>query len=255
MVLCESLCMTGEDFFVSEIRPQDIEALRNNLITRGLKNTSVNRSLAVYKHFFNKCKQWGYVHTNPCQFIKKLPDNHKPRDSWLMEDLEVVSQHFKTHYYEDYLIFEFLRHTGCRLSTATRLRVRDVDLERKIVRLSTRKGAHSQERFYEVPISPRLGEVLKKCVKNKRLNDFVFLWRGQEVNCNNYSKRFKKRLRKLPLKGTCLILHALRNSFATRLSSKGVPINDIRRLLGHTNTIVTQMYLSENVEDLKKYVS
>lgn len=48
-----------------------------------------------------------------------------------------------------------------------------------------------------------------------------------------------------------LCVHDLRHVFATRLSQKGVPINNIQMLLGHGNISTTQIYLNPSYADLR----
>ena len=45
--------------------------------------------------------------------------------------------------------------------------------------------------------------------------------------------------------------HVLRHSFATHLSNDGADINAIKDLLGHASLAATQVYLHNNIEQLK----
>lgn len=45
--------------------------------------------------------------------------------------------------------------------------------------------------------------------------------------------------------------HVLRHSFATHLSNSGADINAVKELLGHSSLAATQVYLHNNIEQLK----
>jgi integrase/recombinase XerC len=46
--------------------------------------------------------------------------------------------------------------------------------------------------------------------------------------------------------------HVLRHTFATHLSNKGAPLNDIKALLGHASLASTQVYTHNSIEQLKE---
>jgi integrase/recombinase XerD len=51
-----------------------------------------------------------------------------------------------------------------------------------------------------------------------------------------------------------LSFHSLRHGFATHCIDKGIPLNQIQLLMGHTNIATTNVYLHANPKDsLKNY--
>ena len=89
------------------------------------------------------------------------------------------------------------------------------------------------------PILPPAMEVLKKydyklpVVSNQKVNDYLFL--------------LKERLG-INKQVTC---HIARHSFATLILSYDIPMENLKRMLGHKNIAVTQIYgkiLKSNVE-------
>ena len=51
-----------------------------------------------------------------------------------------------------------------------------------------------------------------------------------------------------------LHFHSLRHGFGTRMANQGVPIHQIRTLMGHSNISTTNIYLEANPQEaLKSY--
>ena len=72
--------------------------------------------------------------------------------------------------------------------------------------------------------------------------DLVFCTRtGTPVTAHNVRRDFRKVVEAAGLTGREWSPRELRHSFVSVLSDSGVPIEDISRLVGHSNTVVTEM--------------
>lgn len=249
-MLCKFI---GEGKYISQIKQADLEEFRNELL-KSISASSVNRYFSTIKHFFRKCDEWGYLSRNPCRNLRRLSEAPVVRNTWLERDIRLVRMYLKRHHLSDFYVFEFLRLTGCRLSSITELKVKDIDLINKTASLVTRKGPRARERCYIIPLHSELVIILRLLIANKKPNDFVFLTnRGCKFYPNRFCKRFRKVLQRAEVECKSS-LHGLRHLFATNLSKNGVPLKDISRLLGHANTVVTERYLHVSVEDLRKHI-
>ncbi|WP_211370496.1 tyrosine-type recombinase/integrase [Nonomuraea turkmeniaca] len=71
--------------------------------------------------------------------------------------------------------------------------------------------------------------------------DLVFCTRtGTPVTAHNVRRDFRKVVEATGLTGREWSPRELRHSFVSVLSDSGVPIEDISRLVGHSNTVVTE---------------
>ena len=155
----------------------------------------------------------------------------------------------------DKLIFELLYGSGLRVSELTGLRLRDLDLNQKVIIVH---GKGSKDRI--VPMSNETKEEFETYLlqsrpsllskSNNLENDYVFLnfkgttltSRGVRDILDRLIKESSSTLRVSP--------HTFRHSFATRLLNKGMDVRMVQELLGHSNLSTTQIYTKISKENL-----
>jgi integrase len=241
-----------EEPFVSAVKPHHLESLRTALSSEGIANTTINRYFNTAKHFFKKCEEWDFIQKSPAKFLKLLSNDAIRRESWSEEEVEVVRNFFREN---ERNVFDFIFLTGCRLSQAIELRVSDVDLANRVVTFRSKKGPEAKEKHYPFPMSESLLCLVLPFRKDKSPDDYIFLsTQGKPYKAALFSKNFRRMLARNKLDAGHLTLHGLRHMFASRLSRIGAPLNDIRVLLGHSTTKVTEGYIHANVDDLRRYI-
>ncbi|WP_435826445.1 tyrosine-type recombinase/integrase [Nonomuraea dietziae] len=81
----------------------------------------------------------------------------------------------------------------------------------------------------------------EKASERRQDTDLVFCTRtGTPVTAHNVRRDFRKVVDAAGLTGREWSPRELRHSFVSVLSDSGVPIEDISRLVGHSNTVVTE---------------
>lgn len=142
---------------------------------------------------------------------------------------------------------------GLRLSEACQLKWEDVNRQTKRVQIGGRAGFQTKNRRIRVlPISSELARVLGGI---EHRGEFVLtLQNGRGLRPHYVSVRFKKfiRLAGLPEEVT---FHSLRHTCCTNLILSGVPIELVRRYMGHSSISVTQRYVHSTIGDLERYIS
>jgi site-specific recombinase XerD len=114
-------------------------------------------------------------------------------------------------------ILMLLYSTGIRRSELVRLRVQDIDSERRIVHIRQGKGGKDRD----VPMCPKLLETLRE------------YWRWKKPKTWLFPRGIAKRVAP----------HMLRHSFATHLLENGADLPSIQVLLGHADLEATSIYL------------
>ena len=135
-------------------------------------------------------------------------------------------------------ILAILYGTGVRVSELTHIRMRDVDLDRGLLRVYQGKGKKDRQTL----LPAALREILRKQQKVKKPNDFLFTnGRGDKLTEASIQKIVAHAAIEAGI-GKTVSPHTLRHSFATHLLENGTDIRYIQELLGHAKLQTTQIY-------------
>lgn len=151
----------------------------------------------------------------------------------------------------DYAILVLLACHGLRAREATALKVPDVDLDRRCLRLRHRKNGTAAD----IPISERAAEALRDYLAARRdcTNEELFLADCAPVRPLTpaaLSCVAQRHLRKSF--GDRGGAYALRHSFAKALLDRGARLHDIGALLGHKSLRSTLIYTRIATEDMRE---
>jgi len=133
--------------------------------------------------------------------------------------------------------------TGLDLGVQFGLRwAEDVNFEARTIRGWRRKGRRRELKPYYVPIGDDLAAVLR-ALPSRLKSPWVFpntIGTGPEDGKHFVGRVFTPALRKAKIAN--FRWKDMRHTFASRLRMQGVDIQDIRDLLGHTSTRMTERY-------------
>ena len=156
----------------------------------------------------------------------------------------------------DAAILELLYGCGLRLSELAGLRLRDVDLRSRRVRVL---GKGNRERT--VPLGEKAATALERYLavrdglrSSKRPPDSEALWRGRHGRALGV-RRIQDIVRRCGQQGAGrseLHPHALRHSCATHMLEAGADLRIIQELLGHRSLGTTQRYTHVGMDHLQE---
>ena len=127
---------------------------------------------------------------------------------------------------------------GLRVSEVVALRVNDIDLESKTVKIRAGKG--QKDRISVLPES--LTDDLQFLMAGKHPNDFLFSSeRGGKLTTRTAQKIFESACKNAGIVKPATF-HSLRHSFATHVLENGTDVRYVQALLGHNNIRTTQIY-------------
>jgi integrase/recombinase XerD len=149
------------------------------------------------------------------------------------------------------LIIKLYYSSGLRLSEAINLRMRDLDIEQKVIWVRGGKGGKDRMTI----LSESLAKELIEFQTFRKPEEFVFINnRGNPFSPRSIQKAMEKAKINSNISKEAHI-HTLRHSFATHLLECGVDIRKIQELLGHADLSTTQIYTKISNEELKKVKS
>ncbi len=145
------------------------------------------------------------------------------------------------------MLIKLLFQTGARVSEFVNIKVEEFFFDEQMILISKAKGGKSRY----VPILPELAHELKTYIGDRR-RGYLF----ETIHAGVYSPR---RIQQV-VKETALAAkiekrvypHLLRHSVATTLLERGMPLEQIQKLLGHSKLETTQIYAESTAEMIKE---
>jgi len=148
-----------------------------------------------------------------------------------------------------HLLVLFLLDTGCRISEALGVRVRDIDFDNLLVTLD---GKGRKQRI--VPFSFELRRAMfNHCKQGNHTPDhFLFASRSQTALGKRVMHRdVKKYCLDLGFAPPARMLHAFRHTFAVNYLRRGGSVFHLQKVLGHTSLDMTRKYANLVTTDLQ----
>jgi integrase/recombinase XerD len=153
--------------------------------------------------------------------------------------------------FENKAMLTLLYTTGMRRGELIRLKVKDIDFERKEVHL--RLAKNRKDRM--VALAESAEEILKVYVNEFKPNDFLF----EGASGGQYSpSSLRTILKKAAIQAGItqrVHLHQLRHSYATHLIEQGEDITKVQEILGHADVTTTQRYTHISRTELRKIIN
>ena len=136
---------------------------------------------------------------------------------------------------------KFISHTGLRKAELINLRWENLDLTKGAEQMTIESCDDWETKTGKSRVIPLLGEALEIVERQRGKNPtYVFTSpEGKMVHPDRIYHALKQCLAELHLEGD---VHKMRHTFASNLAMSGVPLLQIRDLLGHTDLKTTQIY-------------
>ena len=224
------------DLSMLELTPDFIKEFAVFLSTdRGLQNGSIWTNCMWLKGVVMRAHFNGLIPRNPfAQF--HISPNIKDREYLTEEELKTLMTHefadARLSYIRD--IFVFASFTALSFVDVKELTTDD------IVEVNGEKWILSKRHKTKVPFQVKLLDIPLQIIK--RYEEFQ-TDKSVFPNLNYWSicKPLKKMIKECGITKD-ISFHCARHGFATLALSKGMPIESVSRVLGHTNIVTTQLY-------------
>ena len=232
---------------VCEITTNDIRCyLAEQQETRGLSKVTIDNLRRIYSSFFSWLEDEDYITKSPVRRIHKVRTDALVKEVLTDENIEVLRD--SCHELRDVAMIDLLISTGMRVGELVKINREDIDFqERQCVVF----GKGNKER--EVYFNARTKIHLKKYLE-ERTDDNPALF----VSLNSPHSRLtiggvERRLRTLGERVNIgkVHPHKFRRTLATMAIDKGMPIEQVQKMLGHVKIDTTLHYAMVNQANVK----
>ena len=244
-------------YALTSLTPQVVSKYRDQLTAAGLAPDTVRLRLALLSNLFTIAnREWGLgLARNPCLDVTKPRSIARDRR---LEPAELQRLFSEVRAHSNPMlawIVELLYETAMRKSELLTLELRDVDVTRRIVRLSDTKSGTPRT----VPLTPRAALIFAEAIANPlRPAGCTLLWPGQPgldgtVRPYEFTKLFVAAVKAARLKD--FRLHDLRHEATSRLVERGLSDQQVSAITGHKSMQMLRRYTHLRAEDLVALLS
>lgn len=237
--------------FISEYAGQDIKTLttfdlRNYLAKRkldGLSNRTLDNVRSILVAFYGWLTGEEYIGRNPCapiKPIKYLDEIKLPFTNVEIDKLRSACKNLKER-----AIIEFLLASGVRVAEFCDLDVEDINLIDDKIRI--RHGKGNKERY--TYLNDLAKEHLIRYLDGRTSGALFLTTRGDRYTKGGVRYLLHSIEKRAGVND--VHPHRFRRTFATWLASRGMPIQEIQKLMGHANINTTMVYVSLSDTDTK----
>ncbi len=216
--------------------------------------TTIDNIRRIMSSFFSWLEDEEYVVKSPVRRIHKVKSGRSIKNTFSDEELEHIRDVCDNP--RDLAMIDLLASTGMRVGELVRLKVRDIDFEeRECIVLG--KGDCERKVYFDARTKIHLQEYLD-CRTDSNCSLFVSLnMPFKELNISGVESRLKVLGRRAEIDE--IHPHKFRRTLATQAIDKGMPIEQVQRLLGHVRIDTTMHYALVNQSNVKishrRYIS
>lgn len=202
---------------------------------RKVSKVTINNMRRYFSTFFGWCCDEDIIEKNPMRRIKAIKQQKVIKEPFSDVEMEKIRQ--SANKVRNRALVEFLYTTGCRVSEVVGININHVDFSKCAV-VVTGKGNKQRE----VYITDRAMYWLKMYLDGRRDNNIaLFIGKGcKRLNKAGIESVVKNIGKKAGISN--VHPHRFRRTLATDLINKGMPIQEVQQLLGHTSVDTTMVY-------------
>lgn len=221
---------------------------------RGVSSVYLDNIRLICSSFFGWLNNKGYISKNPAIGLDPIKTEKRIKKPLSDTELEILRR--KCTLERDIALIEFLYSTGVRVSELIALNRQDIDYDNMKV-IVYGKGAKERETYLTASACMHLKEYV-----DSRTDKSEALFVGLKAPHKRLTvSGIEEILRKLGKKtGVSKVHpHRFRRTMATNILNKGMPIEEVREILGHVKLDTTLIYCQVNKENVRhnhrKYMS
>lgn len=222
------------------------EYLSNYQKRNDCSNVTIDNVRRNISSFFSWLEEEDYILKSPMRRIHKIKTKTVVKSTISDEGIELLRDNCKEK--RDLAIIDLLYSTGIRVGELVNLNIEDIDLEgRECVVYG--KGDKERRVYFDAKAKVHLKEYIQT---RRDDNEALFVTLDaphDRLKISGVEIRLRKLGRELNLER--IHPHKFRRSMATRAIDKGMPIEQVQKILGHSQIDTTMQYAMVNQNNVK----
>ena len=216
-------------------------------VNRSCSKTNIDNIRRILSSFFAWLEDECYILKSPVRRIHKIRTNKPIKETYFDEMLETMRDNCGN--LRDLAIIDLLASTGMRVGELVRLNRADIDFEnRECVVLG--KGSKERPVYFDARTKIHLKNYLASRTDENPALFVSLLHPFKRLEISGVEIRLRQLGRRLNI--TRVHPHKFRRTLATRAIDKGMPIEQVQRLLGHTKIDTTMQYAMVDQQNVKQ---
>ena len=208
--------------------------------------SNIDNIRRILSSFFSWLEDEDYILKSPVRRIHKIKSAKTVKETYTDEMLECMRDNCDS--LRDLAIIDMLASTGMRVGELVHLNIEDVDFEnRECVVLG--KGSKERPVYFDARTKIHLRNYLESRNDDNPALFVSMLKPYNRLNISGVEIRLRELGRKLDI--TKVHPHKFRRTLATRAIDKGMPIEQVQKLLGHSKIDTTMQYAMVDQENVK----
>lgn len=208
----------------------------------------------ILSSFFTWLEEESYILKNPVRRIHKIKVDKTVKETYSDEALERMRD--ECHCLRDLAIIDLLASSGMRVGELVRLNREDIDFDNREC-IVFGKGSKERPVYFDARTKIHLKNYLDSRTDDNPALFVSLLKPYNRLQISGVEIRLRSLGRELGIPK--VHPHKFRRTLATRAIDKGMPIEQVQRLLGHTQIDTTMQYAMINQKNVKvshqKYIA
>lgn len=220
---------------------------KNKKTGKALSTETLNQRKSIIRSFFKWLYEEQYIQKDPSIRIKREKAHTKPREEYSDIDIEQIRRACK--HSRDIAIVDLLISSGIRVSECAGLNIKDVNLDKREIIVCGKGG-----KWRTVYIDAKTVVSLQNYIKERKDNNEALFVSLRSPYKRLSTSGIRRRLHELTGESGVenIIPHRFRHTMATTAINRGMPIESIQSILGHSQLETTMHYAHVSDDKVKQ---
>lgn len=208
--------------------------------------SNIDNIRRILSSFFTWLEDENYIIKSPVRRIHKIRSSQTVKETYSDESLETMRD--QCGCLRDLAMIDLLASTGMRVGELVRLNRDDIDFENREC-IVFGKGSKERPVYFDARTKIHLKNYLESRTDDSPALFVSLLYPHNRLEISGVEVRLRKLGRRLGI--SKVHPHKFRRTLATRAIDKGMPIEQVQRLLGHSKIDTTMQYAMVSQNNVK----